>query len=84
MSSEIAKKRLSIALVAGTLVAAMMPGLAFAAPGECEGRIGDAVKFVTSTTDGPIGGPNSTWGWAHPDGKQANPGQAIQYFCSER
>jgi hypothetical protein len=84
MSSKISSKRLFTALVAGTLVAAMVPGLASAAPGECDGSIGQIVKFVKEVNGTPMGGPSETWGWAHPDGKQANPGQAIQYFCFER
>ncbi len=84
MFSRISKKRFSIALAAGMLTAAMVPGFATASPGQCEGSVGPVVKFVASVTDDPMGGPNSTWGWAHPDGKQANPGQAMQYFCFER
>ncbi len=84
MSSKFSKKRLSIAFVAGMLVAGMVPGFASASPGQCEDKVGPVVKFATHTTDGPMGGPNSTFGWAHPDGKPANPGQAIQYFCFER
>lgn len=84
MFLKIAKRRLSIALIAGTLVSAMLPGLAAAAPGACDGSIGQVVKFVREVNGTPMGGPNETWGWAHPDGKQANPGQAIQYFCFGR
>jgi hypothetical protein len=82
--SKILKKRLPIALAAGILATAMVPGLASASPGLCEGSVGPVVKYVASITDDPMGGPNSTWGWAHPDGKPANPGQAMQYFCFER
>jgi hypothetical protein len=84
MSSTFSKKRLSIAFVAGVLVAGIVPGLTSASIGQCEDKIGPVVKFATATSDGPMGGPNSTFGWAHPDGKTANPGQAIQYFCFER
>ena len=82
MSSKISKRRVSIALVAGVLVAAAVPGVASAMPGECDARLGEIVKFVREVNGTPMGGPNETWGWAHPDGKQATPGQAIQYFCN--
>ena len=84
MSSRISKRRMSIVMAAGMLAVAMVPGLASASPGQCDGSVGPVVKVATHTSDGPMGGPNSTWGWAHPDGKPANPGQAVQYFCFER
>jgi len=81
MSSKISKQRLSVAFVAGMLVAAAVPGVASAAPGECEDSVSGAVLFALDVNGTPIGGPKGTWGWAHPDGKQPTPGQAIQYFC---
>ena len=81
MSLKLSKQRLSIAFIAGSLVAVMVPGLASATPGGCDGSIGQVVKFVTEVNGTPMGGPNETWGWAHPDGNQPNPGQAMQYFC---
>jgi hypothetical protein len=84
MPKKMSKQRLSIAFAAGALVAAMVPGLASAAPGECKGdNMGQIVKFVIGVNGTPIGGPNGDWGWAHPDGHQATPGQAFQYFCNE-
>src|SRR5262245_52795177 len=86
---NVSKRRLSAALVAATLVAAMVPGLASASVGECEGPtsgewINNAIHFAQQVNGTPMGGPTETWGWAHPDGKTANPGQAIQYFCFQR
>ena len=83
MSLKMSKKRLSIALSAGGLVAAMVPGLASAAPGECQDNMGQIVKYVIGVNGTPLGGPNEDWGWAHPDNHQATPGQAFQYFCNE-
>ena len=77
-------KRLSITLIVGMLAAAVVPGLAAASPGECEGSVGPVVKYVTTQIDGAMGGPNDQWGWAHPENKFGTPGQAIQYFCFGR
>ena len=84
MPSKVSKKRLSIALVAGTLVAAMVPGLASASPGQCEAGVGEPVTAVLEFNGAPVAGPNNTWVWGHPDGKPTNPGQAMQYFCFDR
>ena len=76
------RKRLMMALAVGAFVAAMMPGLASAAPGVCEGSVGSAAKEIAKL-DGPMSGPNG-YAWAHPDGKPVTPGQAMQFFCFEK
>ena len=47
-------------------------GTGSAAPGQCDGSVRQVVKFVKEVNGTPMGGPNETRGWAHPDGKQAN------------
>ncbi len=84
MVLSIPKKRLSVALLIATLGAAIVPGIAAASPGLCEGSVGPVVVYVVGVNGTPLGGPFETWGWAHPDDKTANPGQAMQYFCFER
>ena len=82
MVSNALKKRLSLAIAAAAFVAVLVPGVALAAPGGCEDRISNAILFAMEVNGTPMGGPTETWGWAHPDGKQPTPGQAIQYFCN--
>ena len=85
MPSKVSKKRLSIALVAGTLVAAMVPGLASASTRSgAKLGVGEPVTAVLEFNGAPVAGPNNTWVWGHPDGKPTNPGQAMQYFCFDR
>ena len=82
MTSKISKKAATLAFVIGMLATAIAPGIALAAPGECEDvTLGQIVKDGRGINGTPMGGPNETWGWAHPDGKTANPGQAMQYYC---
>ena len=81
MLSMLRTRRLSLALVIGLLAASVVPGLASAAPGECDGRLGDPVTYATSQVQGALAGPFDNYGWAHPDDKVSTPGQALQLFC---
>jgi len=82
MLSKLRNRRRTIALAVGAAAAtALLPGLAAAHAGECEGSVGPVVAYVTTQVDGAVAGPNDQWGWAHPDGFDSTPGQAMQYFC---
>lgn len=83
MPSMLRNKRLSIALIVGMLSAGVVPGLASASPGACDGVLGEAVRYATTQVDEALAGPMDNYGWAHPDDKVATPGQALQYFCFE-